>query len=324
MRNNYFSQIFSLLFLSASILSTNILYSNGGIGYKGLKLNLKGTLSWYNIHGLEWGYQGCGDYGATFYNGASENWNGTNLGTFSTTHTMEIIDFSVIGWTDGGLGGSDYLAGKLEYKIWLQSEPEPAFWTPINIGNYQLPAAGVANVACESGFDRAIAYNWDGAASAIDIQPGVAGTYNFKVKGFGRMQWGGGSFNDNDGSELTATFTIVECSTGSVSASHTSILRGNDITWTYTGSYFDSYEYQWNSTSGAWNENFSTSNPLSWGSECPGCASGTLYVRSKLVCAGDVSYTAPVSTYWDDCWVEAITTTVDGVSISNGGDFTIN
>ncbi len=218
------SLFFLILF---SVAFTSNVFANGGIGYKGVKLNLNGSSSWYNVHGVSWGYQGCGDYGSTFYNSGSANWNGTNLGSFSTTATLQITGYAVVGWTDN----TDYVAGKLEYKVWKQGDSEPGSWTVINIGNYQSPTSGATQVVCTSGNDRVVGYN-NGTAS---FQPGVAGTYNFKVKGFGRMQYtggGGGSFNDNDGSELTATFTITS-SAPTISSTSSTVTSNN--TQTYKG-----------------------------------------------------------------------------------------
>jgi len=215
------------LILGASLSTT----ANGGIGYKGLKLNLNGTNSWYNVHGVSWGYQGCGDYGSTFYNSGSSNWNTANLGTFSTTATLQITGYAVVGWTDN----TDYVSGKLEYKVWKQGDVEPTSWTVINIGNYQSPTSGVTQVVCTSGNDRVVGYN-NGTTS---FQPGVAGTYNFKVRAFGRMQYtggGGGSFNANDGSELTATFTIsanaptITSTSSSITSTNSQTYKGATIT----------------------------------------------------------------------------------------------
>ena len=197
-----FRKVYFLLSLILLLFYSNFAFSNGGIGYKGVKINLNGNNSWYNIHGVPWAYQGCGNY--SFYNNGNENWNGTNLGTFSNTATLQITGYAVAGWTDN----SDYVAGKLEYMVWKQGDPPPSSWTIINVGYYQSPTSGATQVVCTSGNDRIVGYE----NGSTDIQPGVPGTYNFKVRGFGRMQYtggGGGSFNPNDGTELTATFTVA-------------------------------------------------------------------------------------------------------------------
>lgn len=195
-----FKPFYILFFL---FLFFNFSFADGGIGYKGIKVNLNGTNSWYNIHGMNWGYQGCGDFGSTFYNSGNENWNNTNLGTFDQNAILQITGFAVVGWANGG----DYIAGKLDYKIWRQGDTEPATWNIINIGNYQTPTNGPNQVVCSNNDDRIVGFN----NGTINFQPGAPGVYNFKVKGFGRVQFtggGGGSFNANDGPELTSTFTI--------------------------------------------------------------------------------------------------------------------
>jgi hypothetical protein len=217
-------KVISLMSLLA-FFNSNILFADGGVGYKGVKVNLNGTNTWYNVHGVSWGYQGCGDFGSTFYNGGVANWNVSNLGTFSTTATLQITGYAVVGWATDG----DYIAGKLEYKVWKQGDVEPGTWNVINIGNYQSPTSGPTQVVCSSGSDRVVGYN-DGV---VDFQPGVAGTYNFKLKGFGRVQYtggGGGSFNVNDGSELTATFTI-SASIPTISSTSSSVTSNNTETF---------------------------------------------------------------------------------------------
>jgi len=192
--------------LAVFLFVVNFSFANGGIGYKGVKLNLNGTNSWRNVHGVSWSYGGCGDY--SFYNSGLANWDGHNLGSFNLTSTLQISGFAIAGWTDN----SDYLAGKLEYKIWNQAEAEPSTWSLINIGNYQSPNTGATQVVCTSGNDRIVGYN----NGTTNFHPGAAGTYNFKVKAYGRMQYtggGGGYFNVNDGAELTATFVIVNSPT---------------------------------------------------------------------------------------------------------------
>ena len=219
-----------LLCILAYLLVSQHAMANGGIGYKGMKLNLNGSSSWYNVHGVTWGYQGCGDYGSTFYNGGASNWNGINLGSFGSSATLQITGYAVVGWTDN----TDYVAGKLEYKVWKVGDAEPGTWNVIYVGNYQSPTSGATQVVCSSGNDRIVGYN-DGTTS---FQPGVAGTYNFKLKAFGRVQYtggGGGSFNANDGTEMTATFTIVAApaitsTSSSVTSNNTQTYRGATLT----------------------------------------------------------------------------------------------
>jgi hypothetical protein len=206
-------------------------YAGGGIGYKGIKLNLNGTNNWYNVHAITWSYQGCGDYGSTFYNSGNSNWNSVNLGSYSTTASLQITGYAVVGWADNG----DYVAGKLEYKVWKQGDVEPSSWTIINIGNYQSPTSGATQVVCSSGNDRVVGYN----NGTTNFQPGAVGTYNFKLKAFGRVQYtggGGGSFNPFDGTELTATFTIIatpsitSVSSSTPANSSTQIYKGATVT----------------------------------------------------------------------------------------------
>ena len=88
------------------------------------------------------------------------------------------------------------------------------------------------------------------------------------------------------------------CKAGTVAVSDDYILAGNNITWTYTGSDFDSYEYQWNSD--GWNAPWTTNNPQTWGSGHTGNIGQTLYVRAKAVCGSESDLSSVVSTYWDN------------------------
>ena len=126
----------------------------------------------------------------------------------------------------------------------------------------------------------------------------------------------------NDVTSNTASQTITSISAGTVAVSDDYILAVNNITWTYTGADFDSYEYQWNSD--GWNAPWTTNNPQIWGNGGTSNIGQTLYVRAKVACGSESAYSNTVSTYWDNCYTEPITATVDGVSISDGGDFTIN
>jgi hypothetical protein len=198
--------------------------AGGQVGYKGIYLNLNGSNSWYNIHGVPWGYSGCTNY--SFYNSGNSNFGSADLGTFSTTATLQLSGFAVVGWANNG----DYVAGKLEYQVWKQGDAQPNTWNVINIGNYQSPTSNASQFVCSSNDDRVVGYN----NGTTNFQPGVAGTYNFRVRGYGRVQYvggGGGWFNENNGTELTATFVIAE----GPSISSTSSSVTSNSTQTYAG-----------------------------------------------------------------------------------------
>ncbi len=84
---------------------------------------------------------------------------------------------------------------------------------------------------------------------------------------------------------------------GTVSGAPAVAATGNVITYTasgYTpGAVFSMFQYQWNSTSGAWT-NWGTTNPYNWTASNAG---NTLYVRSVFVNGGCTAYSSPVSTY---------------------------
>ncbi len=142
--------------------------------------------------------------------------------------------------------------------------------------------------------------------------------------GFFWIRW-----NDYDASGSEDGMSIDDlsltpiCKAGSITNSHENIIRGNDITWTHTGTDFTCYEYHWGDN--LWVTPFLTNETDSWGNGCAGChGQGILYVRAKATCASEIDYSNTVSTFWADCYAEDITATVDGTSIVSGGDFTIN
>ena len=187
------------------MFSVHSVFADGGIGYKGIRINNKGSHTWYKVHSPAWGYNGCTNYE---FNGASA-FSGQDLGTFSTTDVLQISGYAVVGWTNSG---ADWVSGRLQYKVWKQGDSEPGAWTTIDVGNYNNDS-GATQVVCSSGSDRVVGYN-DGTTN---INPGAGGTYNIKVQGLGRMKYNGGSFNASDGTEVTATF-VVSASAPAVAA----------------------------------------------------------------------------------------------------------
>jgi hypothetical protein len=207
MKNKFYSSIcfskkvllnlFYFFILFSFIFSSQNAFANGAIGYKGVYINNKGTKTWYKAHNVAWGYNGCGNYQ---FNSASD-FSGINLGNFSSTDVLQISGFAVVGWTDN----SDWVSGRLQYKIWKQGTTEPGTWNNIDVGNYGN-CNGATQVVCTSGIDRIVGYD----NGTTNIHPGSSpGVYNFKIQALGRMQYNCGNFNTNDGSEVTATFTIT-------------------------------------------------------------------------------------------------------------------
>ena len=142
--------------------------------------------------------------------------------------------------------------------------------------------------------------------------------------GFIWIRWTDQNSSGADDGMAIDDFSIsASCPVGNTVTSHENIVRGNDITWTYDGTDFDSYEYQWNGTGGSWTP-LTTNNPGSWGSCCPTIAIGTLYIRAKTSCSSTNDYSNIVSTYWGDCYAADISATMDGSSIIEGGSMSIN
>lgn len=190
--NSFKACLVSVMIIAGIVGSMQQAEANGGIGYKGIYVKANGTTSWYNVHSVTWTYE-CSGYAFK----SATSFSGKNFGTVTE---LKLDGYGVIGWTDN----TDWVAGKLEYKIWKQGDTEPSY-TTLEVGNYTGGSAA-ADVICSSGNDRLVGKT----GLATDLISGLScGTYNFKVKGYGKMRWSGGDFNANDGSEMTATFTIA-------------------------------------------------------------------------------------------------------------------
>lgn len=192
---DFFEKSFPLFILLFFLSISTFTSANGGIGYKGIYINNKSVKTWYNAHNVEWAYAGCGN----FQFKSSSSFSGQDFGTFSTIETFQIAGYAVVGWTDN----TDWVAGKLLYKVWKQGDSEPG-WQEISVGNYGN-GNGASQVVCSSANDRVVGYD----NGITNLNPGAPGTYNFKIQALGRMQWSGGSFNVNDGPEMSATFTVT-------------------------------------------------------------------------------------------------------------------
>lgn len=247
-----------LIVLIAMFIVSQAINADGGIGYKGIYVNTNGTKTWYKAHHIDgWAYNGCVDFQ---FNSASV-FNSTNLGSFTSSQVFQIAGFAVVGWTNS----SDWVAGKLLYKVWKQGDSEPGSWSEISVGNYGN-GNGATQVVCSSGNDRVVGYN----NGTTNINPGAPGTYNFKIQALGRMQWSGGSFNVNDGPEMTATFTITSSDTDNFRSKNT----GN-----------------WN-TSSTWE---SSSNGTNWATSTvvPGSTSASVTILNSHNVTLDQNVTVP-------------------------------
>lgn len=281
-RKNYFLMIVFVIF-------SNSLFANGEIGYKGIYINNKGTKTWYKAHDVTWGYNGCGDY--QFYNAA--DFNSQNLGSFTSIDILQISGFAVVGWTDN----SDYISGKLLYKVWRDGNSEPITWSEYAIGNYNNPAGGVQDVVCSNSNDRVVGQNF-----SINLNSGAPGIYYLKIQALGRMQYtggGGGFFNPNDGPEMTAAFTITSSTTDQFRSSVT----GN-----------------WNSI-GSWE---SSSNGTNWAAATivPGADASSITILDGHTITLDANVTAKSLTINSGGTFTASDATPKTLTLSSGGTLT--
>lgn len=156
--------VFLVMFLE---FRTEVAWADGGIGYKGIKLNVAGTQTWYKAHDVSWGYN------SYQFNSAS-NFPTSSLASLTGSQVLQITGYAVVGWTDN----ADYVAGRLQYKVWRNTASEPSTWSTLDVGNYGNNAAGAANVVCSNGNDRVVGRD----DFSTNINPGTPGTYNLISK----------------------------------------------------------------------------------------------------------------------------------------------
>ena len=221
-RKSFISRMFFTLLLLLT-LGVGQMWANGGIGYKGVKFNKNGsTTGWYNIHDVDWDYTygpKSGETGVTAFNNA-------DLGTVTT---LKLEAFVVIGWTDN----SDYVAGQLKHRLYLQSASAGSYNT-YDVGNYSNPSWGSTDVLVSSSNNRVV-----GKSSSMNVDivtsSTPAGNYYLQLQGLGRMQYtggGGGSFNENNGSEVKATLVVPGFTTTSTSNNFGSVTVDNSSSTT--------------------------------------------------------------------------------------------
>ena len=208
-------------------------------------------------------------------------------------------------WRVGNASRSDQI--NFEYSLDATSIGDGT-WTSFDDLNYANPGQAVDNGSLQH--SEAIS----NTISGLSIANG----------GYIWIRWTDQNSDGADDGMAIDDFSIsASCPVGNTVTSHDNIIRGNEITWTYDGADFDSYEFQWNGTGGSW-QALTTNNPGSWGACCPSIGIGTLYIRAKTSCSSTNDYSNVVTTYWGDCYAADISATMDGTSISEGGSMTIN
>ena len=141
---------YAAMLLMLLTLGVGQMWGDGGIGYKGVKFTKNGDATgWYNIHNVSWSYYDS-DYDCRSGQTGVTDFNNANLGTVTT---LKLKAFVVIGWTNN----SDYVAGRLQYRIYKQGASAPSY-TNLNVGNYGSTSnsSSAANVLKSSSNDRVV------------------------------------------------------------------------------------------------------------------------------------------------------------------------
>jgi len=183
--------IITILFLFLSAHFT--IWANGDVtGDKAIVIQVNGGAKiLYNVY-TNWSYGACGSYNTS---------TAATLSNLGNLHSLILNGVYVTGWTDN----TDWVAGQVEWKIWLTTAAEPGTMSgSFNVGGYGS-ACSVQDVACSSGNNRFVGMD----NQSVDLINGLApGEYYFKVYPHGQMRYNCGSFNQVDNPAITVTFTI--------------------------------------------------------------------------------------------------------------------
>ncbi len=201
--------------LLLSSYSTQLFANGASNGNAGVILTINGgSKTIYKVYDGGWGSDG----GTSWYNiqGAT-TFSGTNLGN---VNTLALNGMAIVGWTDN----ADFVAGEIQYKIWLNGTSEPGSITgTFDVGGYGS-GCSVQNVQSSSSNNRMVGIDNQNVNLLSGLAPGV---YNIKIYPYGQMRYNCGSYNQVNNAAVTATFTVnptvtfnVNGGTGSMSTQY--------------------------------------------------------------------------------------------------------
>ena len=135
------------------------------------------------------------------YTSSSNSFNSRNLGNINT---LVLNGAAIVGWSDN----SDWLAGQVEYRIWLSSGSRPTSPTgTFNVGGYGS-ACSTQDQYCFGGTNNVnrVAYIDNQSVNLISgLAPGV---YSFEIISHGQLRYSCGSWAQQDNAAVTASFTV--------------------------------------------------------------------------------------------------------------------
>jgi hypothetical protein len=232
--------------------------TNGAIGANGVgsggSINRNGGSGGLGCYSCSMNWGGGGGGGGG--NGS----NGTTPATASSAAANGGAGGSVGSGTAGGAGGSGWF------------------------GTYNNPGPGYAGNAPGGGGGGAGMYN-----TGTPFAGGAGGSGQIKIS------WNAASGCPSVRVPVVVT-TVAPPTPGTVTGAPSSISSGSNITYTatgFSGGTFANFQYQWNTTAGAWTD-WGATNPYTW---TAGWTGNTLYVRSAIINSdGCYSYSPAVST----------------------------
>ncbi|WP_188618677.1 beta strand repeat-containing protein, partial [Cloacibacterium rupense] len=177
------------------LFSFNEIKANGAAnGDVGVILTANGgTKTLYKVYN-NWSFGTCNSYNTN----TAESFSGKNFGN---VNSLVLNGMAITGWTDN----SDFVSGRIEYKIWLNGQSEPSSITgSFDVGGYGVNCTGASNVMCSSGNNRFVAIDNQSIDLLASLSPG---TYNIKIWSFGQVRYNCGSFNQVNNAPVTAAFT---------------------------------------------------------------------------------------------------------------------
>jgi len=167
--------------------------------------------SWITIN------ENGGSSAYTLWNSATGTFDGSNLGTYSSGHTLQITAFDVKTWKNNG---GDVTGVEYFYRVYKQGESAPSF---TSLGGGWIADLGGGN------------QKWGLASTTVDLLDGVNSAGTWVVEVYGSVTGTTPSttiFDNNSGSNYIATFITdsslpVELSAFTAQSNH----RGVALTW---------------------------------------------------------------------------------------------
>lgn len=144
-------------------------------------------------------------YVAQSYSGSNPAFDGANLGTFSATDTLDLVNASLMTFKNSG---GNVTGAEIQWRVYLQGDTPGSFNTlGLNFGS-DAPSTDLGGNSFSGGGDQ----EWRGLATGTQDLLGAAtsGNGTYEVEIFYRAFTNEGDrFSNDGGNNFTATFDVV-------------------------------------------------------------------------------------------------------------------